>query len=63
MSEADSNYRETDDSIRGVENRASADALRDLVECNLKLRQQDHIVRVEERQDGTFDVVVLVRVN
>ncbi len=61
----ESNYRETQDSVRGLRTRAQAESLRGLTERDLKNtgKDEDHILRVEERSDGLFDLVVLARVN
>jgi hypothetical protein len=66
MTEEDlSNYCEASQTVRGLHTRPQAEALRELTLRGLKkLRQEeDHILRVEERQDGTFDLIVLKRIN
>lgn len=65
MSENDSNFRETEQSVYGLGTRAQAESIRELTERSLKLERKDadHSLRVEERTDGTFDVIVLKRVN
>lgn len=61
----DSNYRETDQSVRGLRTQAQADSIRELTERSLKKTRQDedHLLRVEQRADGLFDLIVLKRVN
>lgn len=64
MSE-ESNYRETDKSVRGLRTRAQAESIKALTERSLANAHQDadHVLRVEERTDGLFDLVVLKRFN
>jgi hypothetical protein len=50
-------------SFYGAKTLAEVEALRELTEVNLKLRLQDRILRVNERSDGLFDLIVLKRVN
>jgi len=59
-----SNYRETDKTRRALP-RESATALYELTLHMLKKqrREADFILRVEERPDGLFDLIVLERVN
>lgn len=65
MEKDDSNYRETDQSVRGLRSYEQADSLRELTERSLANHKQgeDHRVSVEERADGLFDMIVLKRVN
>lgn len=58
-------YRETDESVRGLPSYQQAKAIHDLTLHDLEKRQvdQDHLVRLESRDDGLFDVIVLRRVN
>ena len=61
----ESNYRETDQSVRGLQTRAQAESLRELTERGLRERRQDedYCLRISERPDGLFDLLVLKRVN
>lgn len=61
----DSNFRESDKSVYGLETREQADALYELTLHGLKVLrvEEDFLVRVEERSDGKFDLLVLQRVN
>lgn len=63
--EDESNYRETNQSVRGLLTYAQADSLRELTERGLKQRKQDedYCLRIDERPDGLFDLLVLKRVN
>lgn len=59
-----SNYAETDQSVRGLPTFAAAQSLCELTERGLKRSEgEDYILRVCERPDGLFDLVVLKRVN
>jgi len=58
-----SNYAETDQSVRDLPSLAAAQSLLDLMERGLKRGQgADYILRICER-DGIFDLIVLKRVN
>jgi hypothetical protein len=61
----ESNYRETDKSVRGLHSRAQAESIKALTERSLAHVHQDadHLLRVEERADGLFDLIVLKRFN
>lgn len=59
-----SNYAETDQSVRGLLSFAAAKSLLDLTERCLKRGQgEDYILRICEQPDGLFDLIVLKRVN
>jgi hypothetical protein len=65
MEESDSNYREvTEQCVYGL-TQAAAESLRDLTERGLKQRKQDedYILRIDEHLGGTFDLIVLKRIN
>jgi hypothetical protein len=63
--DGDSNYRETDQSVRGLRTYEQAESLRELTERALTKRKQDadYCLRIDERSDGLFDLIVLKRVN
>jgi hypothetical protein len=63
--EDDGNYRETDKSVRGLRTFAQADSIRELTERALRQNRQDedHLLRIDERADGLFDLLVFIRVN
>lgn len=66
MSENDSsNYRETNQSVRGLATVDQAESLRELTERGLRRARvaDDYILRVDPRPDGLFDLLVLRRVN
>lgn len=65
MADDDSNYRETEQSVRGLKTYEQADSIRELTERTLKRNRQDedHLLRIDERSDGLFDLLVLRRVN
>jgi hypothetical protein len=65
MTEEDlSNYRETDQSVRGLTLEA-AESIRELTERALKKNGQDadHRLMIDTRADGLYDLIVLKRVN
>jgi len=57
-----SNYAETEESIRGLPDFVTAKSLSDLMERDVK-QDEDRILRINEREDGLFDLIVLKRVN
>lgn len=60
------NYRETDESVRGLATYAQAQALLELMLHKFEQQKiaEDCLLRVDERRlDGLFDVIVLKRVN
>lgn len=59
----ESNYAETEQSVRSLPTYAVAKSLLELTERGLKRHGGDHILRIEEREDGLFDLVVLARIN
>lgn len=61
----DSNYRETEQSVRGLRTYEQANSIRELTERQLKRNRQDedYCLRIDERADGLFDLLVLRRVN
>ena len=63
--EDNSNYRETDQSVRGLRTFQQAESIRELTERGLKKRRQDedYCLRITQRTDGLFDLLVLKRVN
>lgn len=66
MTEEDqSNYRETDESVRGLPTYEQAVSIRELTERGLTERKQgeDYYLRIDERADGLFDLIVLKRIN
>ena len=54
MADDDSNYRETEQSVRGLKTYEQADSIRELTERALKRDRQDedHLLRIDERADG-----------
>jgi len=60
-----SGYRETEQSVRGLRTFAQAKSISELTQRSLKATKisDDYVVRIEERPDGLFDMVVLRRVN
>lgn len=65
MTEDQSNYRETDQSVYGLKTIEQAESIRELTQRGIDERKQteDYCVRVDTRPDGLFDVIVLKRVN
>ncbi len=66
MTEEDqSNYRETDQSVRGLRTYQQADSIRELTQRGLDARKQgdNFSMRIDERPDGLFDLLVFQRVN
>lgn len=66
MTEEDtSNYRETEQSVRGLPSIEQAESLRELTERALKRNGQDadYILHIGIRGDGLYDLIVLKRVN
>jgi len=57
-----SNYAETEQSVRDLPTLEAAKSLLDLMERDLK-QDEDRILRISERADGLFDLIVLKRVN
>lgn len=59
-----SNYAETEQSVRNLPTLAAAQSIRDLTERGLtRGEHEDYILRISERPDGLFDLIVLKRVN
>jgi hypothetical protein len=65
MSEDDSNFQETNQTVRGIRGKATAESLLALTQRSIdKMRDpEDYRVRLEEQPDGRFDMVVMKRVN
>ena len=63
--ENDSDFRETDQSVRGLKTLAQAESIRELTERALDQNKQgvDHRLRIDQRADGLFDLLVFKRVN
>lgn len=63
--EEDSNYRKTDQSVHGLTSRSAAESIKALTERGLKKQkvEEDYILRVDEQPGGTFDLIVLKRIN
>ena len=60
----ESNYAETDQSVCGLDSYATARSLLELTARGLKRSVGEHIIlRIKERDDGLFDLVVLKRTN
>lgn len=66
MTEVDSNYREDDDlSVRGLQTIEQAESIRELLQRGIDQDKQgeDYCLRVDTRDDGMFDLIVLKRIN
>lgn len=63
--EDQSNYRETEQSVHGLQTYQQANSIRELTQREIDSRKQgeDFSIRIEERPDGLFDLLVFQRVN